>query len=1058
MIYTVNSPFGVVRVVALKGERGAGVEDVRKEVAALKGAVGSPLVATTAAGMTDKTKVYVYTGSQTGYTSGHWYYWNSSTWTDGGVYNAAAVNTDATLSVSGMAADAAATGDIKNVLNVDEYLINKGEYTVAVSDMEQGYWAYSTKSVNDKRLRHKILIHVHKGMTVTCSSPTLKVFFGVMASESSQTYLYSSGWIAAGTDVKVTIQHDGYMTFMVEGVAGITSGDYNATFTINTVTDKSIKDLRIDIAPAYNASSTYAVGQIISNGDQFYTCSTAITEPEEWNPAHWQAIYLASIIDGRIGTERARIDDLRSDIAKPYDSAATYSVDNIVSKGAQFWRCTTSITTPEEWNPAHWMEIYLANIIDGRIRSVDAKVDDLRVDMAPPYDATRAYAVGDIVSNGTQFWYCTTAITEPEEWNPAHWLAIYLITMVKWMLDTADADLRSDFLLPYNPESTYAIGDLCSYGKQFWYCITDIVTPEEWNADHWQAVYLATTIDNKTRQNKAAIADLSENVSFLANVSDAVRKNDLFEGSQYPAPNTNHGITVSKIKCGVHVDGTLPCRTFAWINRAAIRIEEGEQYTLFADGNSKGVYLTIHSDDGYDAQVSQIYTRQNHHAYTFIAPVTTDKVYITLYQSWEEDGMAMNEDLRVFLAKGTYTEADFDRAIVSGADPTRYRERTVRPGMTVGLPVLYLNGIMTGISKDNKVSLGWEYKGDSGTCTLKWQGASSVVYEKKNYTITLDHAIDVGWGNQKKYCLKANFVDPSHAMNICAARLWSQIVADRNENPCIGISPNNGAMDGFPIIVMLNGAFHGLYTWNIPKDKWAFGMGSGAAEYIVTSEAETQATYFKALALLDGSDFELEYAPDNVEMETVRAALNEMIDTVINSTGVNWEASVNPLIDVNSVIDYMILTAVTTDDDALGHNYILTTYDGTRWWMNAYDMDATFGSHWTGSYYLPTNHARTMFAGQNNIVRLHHLVYRYSPDKLIQRYQYLRQGILSEDNVHTLFNNFAVRIPEKIRQMEYDKFPTLPGTSTQNIGRIMGHYRLRCGVLDREIEELAGGN
>ena len=72
---------------------------------------GSPLVASTVAGMTDKTRIYVYTGSESGYTSGNWYYWDGSTWTSGGVYNATAVSTDTTLRVAGKAADAKATGD-----------------------------------------------------------------------------------------------------------------------------------------------------------------------------------------------------------------------------------------------------------------------------------------------------------------------------------------------------------------------------------------------------------------------------------------------------------------------------------------------------------------------------------------------------------------------------------------------------------------------------------------------------------------------------------------------------------------------------------------------------------------------------------------------------------------------------------------------------------------------------------------------------------------------------------------------------------------------------------
>lgn len=82
-------------------------------------AYGSPLTASTAAAMTDQKRVYVYTGSETGYTAGHWYYHNGTSWTDGGVYNAVAVDTDTTLSVSGKAADAKKTGDELSTIKED---------------------------------------------------------------------------------------------------------------------------------------------------------------------------------------------------------------------------------------------------------------------------------------------------------------------------------------------------------------------------------------------------------------------------------------------------------------------------------------------------------------------------------------------------------------------------------------------------------------------------------------------------------------------------------------------------------------------------------------------------------------------------------------------------------------------------------------------------------------------------------------------------------------------------------------------------------------------------
>lgn len=80
---------------------------------------GSPLMASTVADMTDHTRVYVYTGSESGYTNGNWYYWNGTAWTSGGVYNAVAVDTDPSLTIAGKAADARATGNRMTAAETD---------------------------------------------------------------------------------------------------------------------------------------------------------------------------------------------------------------------------------------------------------------------------------------------------------------------------------------------------------------------------------------------------------------------------------------------------------------------------------------------------------------------------------------------------------------------------------------------------------------------------------------------------------------------------------------------------------------------------------------------------------------------------------------------------------------------------------------------------------------------------------------------------------------------------------------------------------------------------
>lgn len=181
-----------------------GKENVQKVPwSAIMGQIGAPYIATTVAGMTDKTRVYVYKGSESGYTSGNWYYWNGSAWTSGGTYNSAAVNTDKTLTQSDKPADSAIVG--KEIGSLKESLSNKitkfyasnqGETHITDSDngkiMDMMLYGKSEQFTTTGKNLFKI-----KDGTQTTRGVTVTVKDGVFALKGTAT---ETGWAILDID------------------------------------------------------------------------------------------------------------------------------------------------------------------------------------------------------------------------------------------------------------------------------------------------------------------------------------------------------------------------------------------------------------------------------------------------------------------------------------------------------------------------------------------------------------------------------------------------------------------------------------------------------------------------------------------------------------------------------------------------------------------------------------------------------------------------------------------------------------------------------------------
>lgn len=363
-----------------------------------------------------------------------------------------------------------------------------------------------------------------------------------------------------------------------------------------------------------------------------------------------------------------------------------------------------------------------------------------------------------------------------------------------------------------------------------------------------------------------------------------------------------------------------------------------------------------------------------------------------------------------------------------------------------GMPVLYLWGDLSAINKDVAGTFTYKYGDNTGTSTLKWQGNVSVGFPKKNFTwnkISTPFEAKEGWGVQKKYCLKANYIDPTHARNVICAKLWGSVVVSRSTVPTeLSDCPNYGAIDGFPIILVVNDEFHGLYTLNIPKDKWTFNLEDGWL--IQAEEGAKEPSNDTSLLLMDGTDFSIEENPSEDDEEIVKTAFKRMLDAVIACDGSDW-STVEQYLDIQSAIDYMCFGALITDLDGVIKNHLYLSKDKTKFIISNYDMDAVWGNYWNGKRLVSVSSTPSLNMGGH--LPIFTKLYQYRKDEVVARLKVLMQTVMSPEVVADTLSRYLHSIPLAVRNADSAKWGEMSGSSLDGYTQITDYYRRRVEWL-----------
>lgn len=258
------------------------------------------------------------------------------------------------------------------------------------------------------------------------------------------------------------------------------------------------------------------------------------------------------------------------------------------------------------------------------------------------------------------------------------------------------------------------------------------------------------------------------------------------------------------------------------------------------------------------------------------------------------------------------------------------------------VPILYLTGDMSPMTKDTSVNLTAKLNniyGEtifSGIATTKWQGAGSLAYPKKNFSIKLKTSsgskfpMQFGnWYSTNEYHLKANYADYSMVRNVVGAKLYREI----DET----VYPNNafGMIDGFPIVVYYENHFYGCYTWNLKQDDKLFGMNT-------SNNGLTQMVYRSGLGEWNIDNFE--YRSDGNESASNKQTLQALLDWCKNSSYTQFSNELEEHFDKNNLITYWVFCNIMCATDNTINNWTIGTWDAKKWYVMAYDLDIIIGS------------------------------------------------------------------------------------------------------------------
>ena len=370
------------------------------------------------------------------------------------------------------------------------------------------------------------------------------------------------------------------------------------------------------------------------------------------------------------------------------------------------------------------------------------------------------------------------------------------------------------------------------------------------------------------------------------------------------------------------------------------------------------------------------------------------------------------------------------------------------------MPTMYFYGDTSAMTKENKVPLRIKYISgnadeygasfDLENCQVGWQGTSSLQYAVKNYKIKLKNPD----GSKYKYspfkngiledtfCLKADYMESSHANNTGMAKFINDELYDTKVPPQQTNSKVRTAINGFPIQLYIakdsasTPVYMGVFNFNLDKGcNKSFGLDNevtgqeNCMSFEVSSNSDTSAGAFKNDT--DESlrtDFELRYPDeDDCTSEQITEKYNvlkRLVTWVKNADETTFKNELEQHFNKEYLLKYFLQVHLFGMVDNLGKNMMLTTWDGNIWYPQFYDLDTQLGLDNTGYLKFYSDIDITEGVYNTSGSKLWTMVENVFADELSAMYKKLRTSKYRLDNILKYWYDGQVA---QIGELQYNK-------------------------------------